>query len=364
MSRHFASMFRSRNRRCVTPPRLFVVVGAVFLSLFCYLPAGASSRAEGVKSFEGKTIDIIIPNAPGTAPALLMTAMQPELEKYLGATINLTYNSDAQTVADNTVGSSAPNGLTLGIMGLPAAMVTEFTGTAVDFSLPKASWIGATHNLPDVLVACDGAPIQSMGQLVQGKTMASVLAVNPGPAGELDQLLMSAWSVPHKVLDGYTSTTIVPGCLRGDGNLEANTVVKVTDVTGTTMQPGMKPLLLTGAIPSSFPSAFLNKAAPTLAAFAKAHPPKTAAGKEAVNLAIAAFSSDVPDYTLYGPPGIPKAQVQALQDAYAAASATPAVKKTLLSIDLPVGVITPAAIQSYLKTQFAQSSEIIPYLNQ
>ena len=365
MSRLFASKASSNSRRHVTLPRLSVVVGAMLLSLICGLPGGASVRSEaaGLKFFKGKTIDIIIPNAPGTAPAILLTAMQPGLEKALGATINLTYNSDAQTVADDTVGSSHPDGLTLGIMGLPAAMTSEFTGGAANFPLRKASWIGATYNLPDVLVTCDNPPIKSMSQLIQGKTTGKVIAVNPGPAEELDEFLMSAWKIPHSILPGYTSTTIVPGCLRGDGNLEANTVVKVTDVTGTSMQPGMRPLLLTGPIPSTFPSAFLNKMAPTLAEFAKAHPPKTQAGQEAVNLAIAAFKSDSPDYTLFGPPGIPKAQVAALTNAYKTVSASAPVKKAMLSIDLPAGVLSPAVIESYINAQFKNSSVIIPYLS-
>jgi tripartite-type tricarboxylate transporter receptor subunit TctC len=357
----------SRGRR---GPRLLAAPAAVLLS--CSLVAACSSSGSGgspapsssasgpdVAFFNGKTINYVIPNTPGSPPGLILTAMKPALEKYLGATINIEYNTNVATVGEDIVGSSKPDGLTLGNLTPLVVLNEEYAASgAPDFSLDDVSWVSATKTAPILVGACGGASISSYSSLISKQTKLEIVNIPTGATNEMTRLLMQIFPVPHSYLNGYTAATAITGCQRGDGNFAALGVSKALDAAGTAPVAGVTPLLLSSAMPSNSPNAFLNSKVPTLATLAKQDPPKTALGKEALQIADETFTTNTPYYATFGPPGIPKSRLLALDAAFEAASQTTAAKEAELAAGVYPGYVDSSALTSFFTTALAQKAEV------
>jgi tripartite-type tricarboxylate transporter receptor subunit TctC len=350
---------------------------AAALAVGCSSGSGGSSAASGNASsgasgkvapdlafFKGKTITYIVPNTPGSPPGLIMTAMKPGLEKYLGATINIEYNTNVATVGEDIVGSSAPTGLTLGNL-TPLVVLNEVYANsgAPDFSLTDASWIGATKTAPILVAGCKTTDFSSYSQLIQNKAAVKAVNIPTGATNEITRLLLQIFPASHEYLSGYTATTAIVGCQRGDGNYAALGVSKALNVAGTAAIPGVTPLLLSSPMPSASPSAFLNSQVPTIAGLAKQFPPTTSMGKKALQIANETFNTDTPYYATFGPPGIPAARVLALTDAFAAVSTTAAVQKAALAAGVYPGFVDASTLANFFKTELAQKSAVQQILN-
>jgi tripartite-type tricarboxylate transporter receptor subunit TctC len=317
-------------------------------------PASDSSGAD-LAFFKGKTITYIIPNTPGSPPGLIMTAMKPGLEQYLGAKINIVYNSNVATVGENLVGAAKPDGLTLGNIAMQVVLNEEYTGSgAPSFNLADESYVGATHAAPSGIFGCKESDFTSYDQLVQKQTPVKIVEITTGSNNELNHLLMTAYPVPHKYLTGYTTADVLVGCQRGDGNFTASSLARALNAQGTAVVAGLTPLLLTGPVPDGSPNAFLNGTVPTLAQYEQQHPPATALGKQAMDLAVAALSSTAPNFTTFGPKGIPAARLKALTDAFTAVSQQAPVQKASLQAAIPAGFVAPDTVLTFITQQLAQ----------
>jgi tripartite-type tricarboxylate transporter receptor subunit TctC len=350
--------------------RLLAAPAAVLLS--CSLVTACSSSTSGgspaasssaggadVAFFKGKTINYIIPNTPGSPPGLILTAMKPTLEKYLGATINIEYNTNVATVGEDIVGSSKPDGLTLGNLTPLVVLNEEYADSgAPNFALGDVSWVSATKTAPILVGACGSASISSYSSLISKQTKLEIVDIPTGATNEMTRLLMQIFPVPHSYLNGYTAATAITGCQRGDGNFAALGVSKALNAAGTAPAAGVTPLLLSSAMPSNSPNAFLNSKVPTLATLAKQHPPKTALGKEALQIADETFDTNTPYYATFGPPGIPKSRLLALDAAFEAASQTKATQQAELAAGVYPGYVDSSALTSFFTTALAQKAEV------
>jgi hypothetical protein len=315
--------------------------------------SSAGATKPDLAFFKGKTITYIIPNTPGTPDSQQAIAMQPGLEAYLDATINLEYlPGGSNYIGQNVLGSSAPDGLTIGDASANTDLNGYYSGLGqLNFPLQKASFIGATYSTPLLVVACTGSPITSFAQVASATTQISDLELPSGPATELGHFLLGAYNIPNRIISGYASpTAVVAGCERGDGEISQFTASLYANASETALAPGITPLLLTAEEPASSPLAFLNKLAPTITQFAKKHPGKTPFQKEGLKLAVSQFALNGPTYMTYAPTGVPKARVLALSDAMKAVMKEAAVKQALNVIGLPNGYVSPAAVLTYLKT--------------
>jgi tripartite-type tricarboxylate transporter receptor subunit TctC len=319
--------------------------------------ASPGSAAAGLAFFKGKTITYVIPNTPGSPPGLIMEAMKSGLEKYLGATINIEYNSNVATVGEDVVGTAKPDGLTLGDMALQVVLNEEYSGQGTPaFSLNDVSWVGATYAAPSGVFGCQESSFTSFGALVKSRTPLKIVEITTGSNDEMNRLLMAAWPVPHTFLTGYTTADVTAGCQRGDGNFSSSSLARALNASGTSVVAGLTPLLLTGPVPAGSPNAFLNSKVPTFAEYAKQNPPTTALGREAIALAISSFSSTAPNFTTFGPPGIPASRLAALTAAFTAVAAEPAVTKASLLAAIPPGFVAPATVTAFVKQQLQAKS--------
>jgi tripartite-type tricarboxylate transporter receptor subunit TctC len=374
MSRRLTG-FTSGKLRHVTRPGVVIASGMLLVSLLGSLPARAAVRPQravaaststvkpNLAFFKGKTITYIVPNTPGSTAGLVIVAMQQALEQYLGATINIEYlSSGGSSVGDDVIGHSTPDGLTIGDLPVSSTLNAIYAATgSINFPVVTTSFVGGTRQAPLLLVACQGSGITSFSQLVQNHTPATFIDPYPGQADELGHLLSSAYGISLTYFRGYTSSTQLVGCERGDAALTTGTASNYLTTAGTAMVPGITPILMLGSEASSSPQAFLNSV-PKLSAFATTHKVKTANEKEALSLAIGMANSSAPQFATFGPPGIPAPQLLALSDAFKAAAQLASVRQAFLNAGLPAGWVPGTTIHAAVKSQIEHQKVIERFL--
>lgn len=334
-------------------------VTAVVLLTACSGSGGGStggstgSAASGSGFYKGKTITYIVPNAPGTGPAQQIVALAPHIEKYLGATVHIQYNSANSIIGQNQVGSAKPDGLTVGELTVQTDLTQlYFNSEKVNFALDKVTYFGSTGQENEILVGCAGSKYTSMEQLLGATDSVSGIVVASTLVEEWERLLFSAYGIKGKFLTGYTATTQKAGCQRGDAAISGGGVSNFVSADRTSMAPNETPLLLSGPMPASSPAAFLNDKVPTLADFAKKHPPTGANGQEIVNELVSFLDPSKPRWSTFGPAGIPQERVNELTAAMKYAASQPDVQKAFTKNGVPSDVwVAPADIRSYVAAQ-------------
>ena len=315
--------------------------------------------------FAGKTITFVIAAAPGSGGiSAAGVALQSPLAAYLHATVNVEYVSNALT-ADNSVGTAPPDGLTIGVTGVPTVLNNIYSGVNLtSYSLLKASYVGSTGGQPIMAVACPGSPFTSFDQLLKSKQTVVSVQNSSGGSNLISRLLLGAYGAPHKYLTGYTSSTLVPGCQRGDGNWEVNGANNFLTSAGNAITPGFTPLVLTAPFPKGSPAFGLNKSIPTIASYFAKHKPSTPGGQAIVKILVDQFGLGAPGEMVFGAPGIPANRLVALQDAMTAAFKVPSVKTALLLAGLPTNSVSGPAVLSFLKYQIKHQTIVQRYLNE
>lgn len=336
------------------------VAGVVLAASACSnTPSGAEASASAKDFFHGKTITYIVPNAPGTTPAQAIVALQPYMEKYLGATINIQYVSSNVIVGQTKIANSRPDGLTIGELSIATDLSQlYFGGDKVSFSLTDISPIGSTHQGQDLLVACSGSKLTSFDQLVKSPSQVTGIDLTSSPVSLWQRLLMAGWGVKPKLIGGYTSSTQKAGCLRGDADVTGGGVANFLSSAGDSISPGERPLLISGPLPSDSAAAFLNSTVPTLASYAKAHPPTSAAGKTAIELLEKNFDTSAPNMLTWGPSGIPEDRLNMLNAAMTYAAKQPKVQHAFVDLGLEAGIVQPPAVKAFIKQQLAAVPEV------
>ena len=317
--------------------------------------------------FKGKTITYIVPNAAGTPAGNTFVAMQPALEKYLGATINIIYNSSSNILGMDQVSVAKNDGLTLGMMFVQSILFQNFTPNSanVNFDVLHSSYIGSTGAIAPVYVACPGSPkIESLTQLNSGAVTANVIVNSTGISGMELKLLFGAYGWPHKYIEGYVSKTQIIGCERGDGNMTLTVPGNVLTADGTAFVPGVVPLMLLGSIPATSPQAFVSGMVPSLENWSKTHQPKTVAGQKELQFLLQFASAGAPQYASFGPKGIPAARLLALQKAFAAVMKQQTVQQGYIQNGVAPLWNTPASVVKYFRQQFGHGQLIKQYMSQ
>jgi tripartite-type tricarboxylate transporter receptor subunit TctC len=327
--------------------------------------ASSSSSGSALSFYKGKTITYIVPSPPGNPTSDQIVDMQPALEKYLGATINIKYVDSGQSaVGYDATANATANGLTIGEVSPQVVQDDLETGGSskggITFTPTALSYIASVGNTPILLVSCVGSPIKSMSDLVAASKV-SFLTPTVGGSPEFDHLLMAAYPVNHSYLSGYTTATDVQGCERGDGDVSAVPVTNWTNAAGTALASGLTPLLLSGTVPSEAPAAFLNSEAPTLAAYAKQHASSATRGSLALTLASDSFTSEIPEITTAGPAGVPASRVQVLAAAFKYAMSQPSVVKQLAVDSLGAAYLGPSDVTAYVQSLAKESDQIATF---
>jgi tripartite-type tricarboxylate transporter receptor subunit TctC len=321
----------------------------------------ANNGMPDLSYFKGKTITIIAPDKPGGGYDLYARTIAPGLAQVLHATVNVTNNAGAGTIAGtNQLWSSAPNGLTIGeaaVGGDIASLVEKQPGQ--NFNLRKFQWLGQIGNSPDVLVVQPNSPYKLFTELLHSKATVAVDDVRNGVGDLLDRVIFGAFNIKHTFITGYTSTgSLKQGFLAGDGTALIENIPTLMPMLESQQGRALLVTAKPAALPRAIPHAV--KGVPTLAqelSSAKVHLTKkeSAAVTEAVSLASLA-------YDFAAPPGTPKKIVQTLRTAFLDAIKLPVVKSQALKEIVPLQPIPGQKLNKDIATALGQASIVKPYV--
>jgi hypothetical protein len=367
------SIFRRRNRN----PRHFTVlmslgfVVSLLLTMASPVSATVSHRSSGQAAkakpdfsyFAGKTISFISPGAPGGSYDDLARILAPVIASYLHCTVNVTdISTGGGITGQNYVAAAAPNGLTIGELNSAGDIENFVDGSSgLTFSFKQQEYIAGVPEVNIVWMVNPSSSYSSITQIIKPSGPIKVLDVTSGYQDLLDRVLLGAYGVPTSdLITGFSgSPALLAGFLDDDGPI-ANIGLQAVEPT---IAAGLaRPLMLTLPMtPGALGYAILHKLKlPTYATILKKHPPKTAAGREAlkelVNISTGAGQ------VVFAPNGTPKKLVLALTAAVRSALNQKAVKAEEDNEGLQTGYITPTAVATNFGKMLRKSTYLAPYL--
>ena len=314
------------------------------------------------KFYEGQTITFITGAVGGTQYELVQL-MLPYLESYLHAQFKLDPISGNNGLAVNAVASAAPDGLTIGFNNVLVTLDGFYQKNSIlNFSVQNVVNIAGFSQAAIAVVACTGSPLTSWQQVVSSPSQLSFLYNTTNTADVPLYLMMQAYHVNVRFISGYTTATIAPGCLRGDGQFTAGTAQLFTTASLNAMAPGLTPLMISGALQKSSTLAFLNHAAPTFAQYFAKHPPKGAVNKREYSFG-ASLLNGIGNY-VFAPQSTSPAKALALEDAFKAVMKMAAVKQGFANLGVPPGFQNPDLIGPALKAGVKREPGVFQYLAQ
>jgi tripartite-type tricarboxylate transporter receptor subunit TctC len=321
--------------------------------------ASAASQAGGPDTsfYNGKTITFVVANSPGSTADELTRAIVPGVESYLHATVKVEDISGNTSIGQNQAAGAKPDGLTVGILNVLTDANNVYAGTgALNFDLSKIDYVGATMQGVDLIVSCQGSSYKTWDQVVHSSQPVSIVNVTTGPADELQRLMVGAYQYKTKFINGYVPETQLQGCLRGDGNIAADSANNFETSTSNAMAPGLTPLLLTAAEPAASASAYLNKLVPTLAQYAAKNPPANAADAQALKEAISTFAGL--GNVWFTPAGTPAGPRLALKAAIASAMAQKSTIQDFLDQGTPPNFVDPSKVVPFVENNLLGQSNV------
>ena len=115
--------------------------------------SGPASRAAGY--YEGKTIQLIVPNTPAGAMTQYARMLAPVIAKHLGAKDMRVDNQPGagSLRGTNMLWNAKPDGLTVAFTNLPTLIMAQLAGSpGVNFDAAKFTYLGSVADDPRVLV--------------------------------------------------------------------------------------------------------------------------------------------------------------------------------------------------------------------
>lgn len=305
--------------------------------------ASGSSSGTPADFYHGKTVEILVPNAPGGNIDVTARLAAPYLQKYLGAAAVKVVDV---TGAGGVVGldqlwNSSKNGLTIGYTNVPVALLTGIVGgQGVTYQPGKFIYLGRLTAAPRLLVVSSKSPIKTLADL-KGKTVKV-------PSQGFDDSFYTIAALGHSL--GFT-----PEYVTGFASLAAQTDSLATGATTmleasvSSLQPSInsglvRPVLI--ETPGPKPSHYSNL-------------PQWSTAATTDTSLVSAFTSLISiEGSYFMPPGSPSAAVTAFRAAFTKVAADQAFRgkatKAGSELDYMAGAPENAAIQKLLK-------EIAPY---
>lgn len=152
--------FRKRYRAAAVS-----VLSVAILSSACGSSASAASKATPLA---GKTLTIIVPNAPGGPMDSYARMTVPYLKKSLGASAVKVddVTGAAGVIGINQLNSSSPNGLNVGFTDASEILLPSLGGSpGVHYNPAKLTYLGAISSAPYILVVGMHSGISSIATL-------------------------------------------------------------------------------------------------------------------------------------------------------------------------------------------------------
>lgn len=331
-----------------------VALGAGALSLMLTpIAAGAAAPykkltplQQGLNFYKGKVITLVSPDAVGGGFDLTARAIAPSLASFFGATVNVTNDAPANTIAgQDYFEAQAPDGLTIGMINAGADIENIVTGvTGVNFNPQKLQFLGGNNASGGGFSCLASSGITSFGQVVHSTSPITETVVSTGSQTLQTDLINASFGVNAKIIGGYASTSAeVQGFERGDGACGPLSIS--TGSFGPFLQAGKanQLLKLSSSNPATAFYQYQANAMPIQTAFKQF--PATTKAEKAARIALLEVGSGV-GHEWNVQPRVASYKVAALRAAVKSALTNITVEDRLLSEGQQNGYVTgPRALQ-------------------
>lgn len=354
-----------RGRATPRATRVSVLCAALVLSLFGGTTVAVSaSSAESTSAastpkpnyayYVGKTITWINPGKAGGGSDVFARVLAPLVASYLHCNVNVEDFSSV-TQGQNTAGAAAPDGLTIGTLQINVDVDNDVIGLGgLAFSIQKEQIIAATPTNDGIIAVSPSYGVHTFKELLHSKTVVAFTDETPGGTDLEARLLLGAYRVNARLVTGYTSNAdVTTGFLRGDA---PGIINGYSTLEGPILAGQARVIMQTNPLVKGAGGYSVMKKYPSVEEFAKANPPATALGKEAIKELIKIVSG--PNMTVTAPTGTPNDLVLALTHAIHSALAQPAARTELLQVGVNPLYISPEAARADISYIFNHQSVI------
>jgi tripartite-type tricarboxylate transporter receptor subunit TctC len=324
--------------------------------------AATTSTGPDLTYFKGKTITLIAPDNPGGSFDQWSRLIAPAMSTYLHATVNVENIPPGNTVVgQNTLASSAPNGLTIGWLNAIEDVSFSITGgsSGLNFNPVKEDMIAAPGQNISVWVTDPSSSYTSWKSIVDSRTPVGTLDVTSGTADLYLRAIYGAYGVNAKIITGYESSKLLAaGFLRHDAPVAEEEFTVFSDAISA---HEARPVLITTPASASDPGTKSLLKVPTIADVAKDDPPKTAKEKAALQEVISLVN--LPGNILTAPRGTPAGELAALEAAAHYALNSSSVKAQAATEGLTPGYFSGQACLLGYKSALTHIDLLKPYMS-
>ncbi len=222
--------------------RRHVLISAAMATPALLLPASASAADA---AYPARTIQFIIPFAPGGGFDVYVRVVAPIMEQYRPRRVrilpmNVPAGGGARGIA--RLYRARPDGYTIGIFNIPGLFILQQQQGGADYDLAKVSWIGAIGEGEHYLIAAgSNSPLKTYADLkaLSERRAVKFAASGPGGTGYAASLIGTRLlGIRAQMITGYKgSADYIVAAIRGDCDaVIANRTALMGFVRGGTMR--------------------------------------------------------------------------------------------------------------------------------
>jgi tripartite-type tricarboxylate transporter receptor subunit TctC len=325
-------------------------MGFVLLVATNWLLIGSASAWPAADFYEGKTIKVVMPTAPGGTYTLYANLLNQRLRQHLpgSPSLVLQFMPGGSAAMNYLFNIASRDGLTIGMLEQSSANTQVLSPEAVRFDVRKFSALGLVAQLNGVLTVADKTPVHGIDDLKQ--VPVSLSAPNQSNYQYIIPQMMNRYlGTQFKVITGYQGTAETTLAMtRGevDGVFTSWLTVKQQRTGGSLKDDTGRVLLQVGH--KSEP----DLDAPLLQTLAT---DKKAQQAFAFVSAVSALSRGF----IAPPPGVPADRLAVLRAAFAATLEDPELEASLQQRNLPFRPLTWQVQQEIMNSTAATPRELV-----
>ena len=306
--------------------------------------------------YHGKTVTMVVPYGPGGGYENWVRLIAPYMQRYLGAARVIVINKPGAggLIGTNYIYASKPDGLTLGDTNAAGDVFSEMAGKrGVHFKISRLTWIGRPDNDPQAISVHANSPYKTFDDLVKLKGTSHVveaLATGKGASTyNAAVITYNAFGIPFKMVAAFTGGHEEKAIfLSGQGttiSLSASSIAQVGNAARVILLVNDKPFDKLPGVPTVVEEAHKHGL-----------PARTVRVLDTMSRILAM------GHAFIAPPGVPKARVALLRDAFARCLHNPAFLRKAKRAGLYVGYESGGELARAATSSLKYQSEIRPFL--
>ncbi len=309
--------------------------------------AGGAQAQDGKAFFDGKTISYIVATSPGGVYDTNGRLVAQYMQKHLPGSTFVVQNMPGagHLIGTNYIYASEPDGLTFGTFNT-GLIYGQLSGDQnIKFDLTKMSWIGKVASDPRVIIVTKESGIESFEQLQSLKEPVKFATAGKGSASMIEAtMFVKALKLPIQVVSGYNGNEDQLAMMRG----EVQGVIGSRSEFQQFVDEGKGRILAqVGGSDTDVPqlSSMID-------------------GDTARQVVALIESQSGISRLTAGPAGISEDRLQALRDAYAAATSDPEFIEKARTLGLPVDPLVGNDVGALVGKALDQKADVIEALKE